>query len=290
MHTGQADQRLADEMKQPRANDYMPKDQMTPEALAQALTHVLRLHKAVQERRAAERQLQESNRCIAEILESISDAFFALDRQRHFTYVNQQAECLLRLGRSQLLGKDIHSCLHTLSPWFYDTIGKAMSRKEPITNEGYDRDLGIWMEISVYPWQDGVSVYFRNISARKQAEERLQQLANFESQTGLPNRALLMDRMHQALTRLPWQRRTVAVMFIDLDRFKIINDNLGHNVGDQQLREVANRLQECIRPGDTVARLGGDEFIVLITDDAREEDVERICHLYKSDAADDIQY
>lgn len=100
-------------------------------------------------------------------------------------------------------------------------------------------------------WQEGVSVYFRNISARKQAEARLQQLTNFDSLTGLPNRTLLMHRMHQALTRLPWQQRTVAVMFIDLDRFKIISDNLGHDVGDQLLREVAIRLQDCIRPGDT---------------------------------------
>jgi len=111
----------------------------------------------------------------------------------------------------------------------------------------------------------------------RSSEERLRYSTLHDTLTGLPNRDLLADRLEQALTlarRRP--EHHFAVLFLDLDHFKVINDSLGHHVGDLLLIEVAARLRTCVRPGDTVARLGGDEFIVLLTDLARPEDVDPV--------------
>ncbi|TAK41919.1 MAG: EAL domain-containing protein [Betaproteobacteria bacterium] len=105
-----------------------------------------------------------------------------------------------------------------------------------------------------------------DIDAQKSAEAKLAHLAHHDMLTGLPNRNLLLDRLPQLLSRASRNRSSVGIMLIDLDRFKLVNDTLGHTVGDQLLVEVAKRLQECTRGGDTVARLGGDEFAVLLPD------------------------
>jgi len=100
--------------------------------------------------------------------------------------------------------------------------------------------------------------------ARRKAEERVLRLAHFDDLTGLPNRSTFNQRLHHALAQAQRHTKPLAVLFIDLDRFKIINDTLGHDAGDRVLRQVARRFGECLRESDTVARLGGDEFVVLI--------------------------
>jgi diguanylate cyclase (GGDEF)-like protein/PAS domain S-box-containing protein len=117
---------------------------------------------------------------------------------------------------------------------------------------------------------------FRDITKRKQAEERLNYLASFDPLTGLPNRTLFCDRLSQALERASWHKRSVAVLFLDLDRFKNINDTLGHAFGDLLLKGVSARLTDCVREGDTVARLGGDEFVLILDNLAQEEDTRLI--------------
>lgn len=106
---------------------------------------------------------------------------------------------------------------------------------------------------------------FLDITERKEAETRIRHLAEFDPLTQLPNRALLTDRLTQALALARREERQLAVLFIDLDRFKNVNDSLGHPVGDRLLQEVAGRLREIVRESDTVCRLGGDEFVVLLT-------------------------
>jgi len=105
-----------------------------------------------------------------------------------------------------------------------------------------------------------------DISERKRAEEQLARLAQFDALTGLPNRNLFRDRLGQAIARAHREGWVTAVAFVDLDRFKEINDTLGHGAGDAVLREVGERLRACLREGDTVARLGGDEFTVVLED------------------------
>jgi diguanylate cyclase (GGDEF)-like protein/PAS domain S-box-containing protein len=105
---------------------------------------------------------------------------------------------------------------------------------------------------------------FRDISERKRAQEHIQHLAHHDALTGLPNRVLLRDRVSQAVSMSARNQTNAAVLFLDLDRFKLINDSLGHHVGDELLQGVAKRLQDSVRDLDTVARLGGDEFVVAL--------------------------
>jgi diguanylate cyclase (GGDEF)-like protein len=112
--------------------------------------------------------------------------------------------------------------------------------------------------------QDNGVAFVLDLSERKRAEERIRYMADHDALTGLPNRALLQDRLRQALAHAHRNRTQVAVMFIDLDYFKHINDSLGHQVGDALLRIVADRLRHCVREGDSVARLGGDEFVLTL--------------------------
>jgi diguanylate cyclase (GGDEF)-like protein len=125
------------------------------------------------------------------------------------------------------------------------------------------------------PHHDEIVVVIRDITARRQAEERLLHDAIHDALTGLPNRTLFMDRLGQAIrhTKRHLEDR-FAVLFVDVDRFKVVNDSLGHHVGDELLVAIATRLRNTVRPGDTVARLGGDEFTILLESIGAPEEAE----------------
>jgi diguanylate cyclase (GGDEF)-like protein/PAS domain S-box-containing protein len=118
----------------------------------------------------------------------------------------------------------------------------------------------------------------QDITARRHAEARLVYLANYDTLTDLPNRVLLSQRLGKAIEEAEHIERLVAVLFIDLDRFKVINDTLGHDSGDELLKVVARRLSEAVRPGDTVARYGGDEFVIVLANVAHIDDVTKVVH------------
>jgi two-component system CheB/CheR fusion protein len=138
-----------------------------------------------------------------------------------------------------------------------------------------------WLTINVVNGPDGnVLNYvgiFSDISVVKESQRKVEFLATHDDLTGLPNRALFMDRLRQAIVHSERSEQTFAVLFIDLDNFKVINDSLGHAAGDELLKEVATRLRECVRGGDTVARFGGDEFALLI-EEATVAEAEMAAH------------
>jgi len=128
--------------------------------------------------------------------------------------------------------------------------------------------------------ENGIVNYFitviQDITERQQAAEHIEHLAYYDTLTGLPNRALLSDRVQQALLRAGREHSLAGMLLVDLDRFKLINDTLGHKVGDRLLSEVASRLQQCVRQCDTLARQGGDEFAILLPDLSDNDGVEQI--------------
>ena len=118
-----------------------------------------------------------------------------------------------------------------------------------------------------------------DITQRKMAEKEIQYLAFYDSLTGLPNRQLLLDRLRQALAVSARNRRIGALLFIDLDNFKLLNDTLGHSLGDMLLQQVAPRLISCVRESDTVARLGGEEFVIVLVADFSEDHDEAVAQV-----------
>ena len=178
--------------------------------------------------------------------------------------------------KQELTGKN-HSILNsgTHSDSFFKEMWKTIQSGEVWTGEICNKSkLGglSWLDTSIVPLKDdhgNVVQYISiriDITERKKTEERMVHMGTHDGLTGLPNRVLLLDRIKQALAHDVRYDTHAAVLFIDLDQFKIINDSLGHDIGDLLLIEVATRLLSCVRDEDTVARQGGDEFIILLPD------------------------
>ncbi len=196
------------------------------------------------------------------------------------TASGETLEC--NLAAASIFGYDsVEDLLSAPITNLYETTGDRDEMMERLESEGSvanhqmrlrrkDGEL-IWAIVnsSVVEYQDGkpliVQTTLFDINDRKLAEEQVQYLAYYDSLTGLPNRMLLRDRLSQALAAAARREDKVAILFVDLDHFKTINDSLGHSVGDFLLREVAGRLKARVRGQDTIARLGGDEFLIVLT-------------------------
>jgi diguanylate cyclase (GGDEF)-like protein len=198
-------------------------------------------------------------------LASISEAFVTLDLSGCFTYLNQESERLLRRSALELLGRPILVEFGaTVGELIKSNVEQAIASNRHVEFEVFFAAISTWLEVRIHPFEEGLAVYFRDISARKSAEEKIHHLAFYDTLTKLPNRQLLLDRLERALVNVVMTQQLGALMFIDLDNFKTLNDTLGHLKGDLLLQKVAARLQSCVRQQDTVARLGGDEFVVLV--------------------------
>ncbi len=156
---------------------------------------------------------------------------------------------------------------------FFETMWKAILRDGAWWGEIWNRRKGgevfpAWLNITAVKNEQGKVTHFvgtmTDITERKEAESKIEHLAFYDLLTDLPNRRLLMDRLHQAIMGSARSRHMGALLFIDLDNFKILNDTYGHDTGDKLLIEVAHRLATCTREGDTISRLGGDEFVVML--------------------------
>lgn len=212
-------------------------------------------------------QLTEEEARYRAMVEALDGLIYVSSGDYELEFVNRRF--LDRLGAA-VLGQKCYRALHqqeTVCPW---CLSDSASQGEAVPRETFSHRDNRWYIMSSTPIQYAGKrsrmTVVQDITERKLAEERTLRLAYHDQLTGLPNRSLLNDRLAMALAHAQRSRKKVAVMMLDLDRFKDINDNLGHRVGDAVLQGVARRLAGLLRKSDTVARVGGDEFILISTE------------------------
>jgi diguanylate cyclase (GGDEF)-like protein/PAS domain S-box-containing protein len=232
--------------------------------------------------RDAEQRVQASEIRLAALVEHASDLVCVVRPGGRIIYTSPAVQRVLGHPAGTLEGTNVFSYAHP------DDLDMARSAAEEVMRKPrmampvevrVRHANGSWRHLEVMatnlvdnPAVHGLVLNARDVTDRVEAAAQLEARAYHDELTALPNRALLLDRLEEALRRAHDRRRLVGVLFLDLDRFKIVNDSLGHSAGDELLREVARRIQEVIRPGDTVARLGGDEFVVIINGMVRTGD------------------
>lgn len=247
-------------------------------------------------RRQAELELRRVSRQLEAIINAIPDIGFVLDDQGLYVDVFGGQESALYHQGTQLRGHTLHDVLPPEhAERFLQQIRRAIEQDRLVTYEytlsaqnvaGIDTEQGPpgpqWFEARIYPLpadiheRPAVVWLAYNITERKEAEARIRHLALHDNLTGLANRRLLQDRLHQAIELARRHQQRVALLFVDLDHFKPVNDRYGHAFGDQVLCEMARRLERLVRGSDTVARLGGDEFVLLLQNIITTKDVEAV--------------
>lgn len=236
---------------------------------------------------------EKQTRILQSILDSMGDGVIVADEEGKLLFINPAAEKIIGLNSAEVAPDETVEQFCTYLPAIL-TPGSEndIPLVRAIRGEEFDAAEVLirhaktpkpaWLSVTGRPLKDsdgvarGGVVVFHDSTEQKQAEQRLNHLANYDALTGLPNRTLFFDRLGQSLARAHWQERLLAVLFIDLDRFKGVNDMFGHSLGDLLLLAVAERLTDCVRAGDTVARLGGDEFALILAEVATEDDVFRV--------------
>jgi diguanylate cyclase (GGDEF)-like protein/PAS domain S-box-containing protein len=238
----------------------------------------------ITERRGGNEDLRQ----LAAAIEQTADAVMITDRRGVIEYVNAAFTRMTGFARQEALGQTPRILKSEKQPEIlYRRMWNAILRGEVFSDVFVNRrkDGSAYYEAkTVTPQRNeaGEVTHFistgRDVTESMLIQGRVEQHAHQDALTGLPNRVLLADRLEQALARARWTKRHVAVLLLDVDRFKAVNDNYGHDVGDLLLRGVAQRLTGCVRDGDTVARLGGDEFAVILNDVASRDDVAQLAH------------
>jgi len=228
--------------------------------------------------KAKRRKLESETRLRHGLLNALGEGVYGVDHQGLCVFANPAALEMLGYTAAEVIGSDQHALFHhqhadgSLYPELdcpiYQTLADGQLRS---CEEWFWRKDGTGLPVAITVashamenGRRGAVVVFYDITERKLNEEHIRHLAQHDTLTDLPNRALLSDRLQQALACAKRDKQLVALMFIDLDRFKPINDMQGHVVGDWLLQQVASRMLDCVRDSDTVARVGGDEFVVLL--------------------------
>jgi diguanylate cyclase (GGDEF)-like protein len=197
------------------------------------------------------------------------------------TDINTRAAAMLGETRDGLVGRRISATIpDLLEQGLLRAVAKALRDRTPVSGEITSTDarlLGRWMHHQVVPLEDGAALIIRDVTESRDQARRLDALARFDSLTGLPNRRHFEESLTQARARAIRGSQPLALLYIDLDGFKAVNDTLGHEGGDMLLQGVALRLLESVRGTDLVARLGGDEFVVLLESAGAEADIRDIC-------------
>ncbi|WP_291994965.1 diguanylate cyclase [Candidatus Accumulibacter sp. ACC003] len=244
---------------------------------------------AIEKNLAAEK-LQESEAHYRLLTETVSDVVWRQDRDHHFTYISPADERLRGYPADEVIGRHVTEILTKEGVALFREKQRQQEAEEKGVRTGITRfELPqrckdgrlIWVEVLSTPEHDangtitGYHGISRDITKRKHEEEQVRQLAFYDPLTALPNRRLLKDRLRQTIASSTRTGCHGAVMFVDLDNFKPLNDQRGHVAGDLLLVETADRLKRCVREIDTVARFGGDEFVVVINELAVDESKSR---------------
>jgi two-component system CheB/CheR fusion protein len=227
------------------------------------------------------RHADEQLRLAAKVFDRAGEAILITTAQGDIITANESFSKITGYSLDDVIGKNprfLQSGQHTKE--FYESMWRSLLEKGSWQGEILNRRKSgeifpEWLTInSVKNEHDETVNYvsiFSDITAIKSSQRRIEFLATHDELTGLPNRSLLMDRLKHAVSQAKRQKNRLAVVFIDLDNFKNINDTLGHDVGDELLRQASDRLQRCVRTSDTLARLGGDEFVAVLNEVELEE-------------------
>jgi diguanylate cyclase (GGDEF)-like protein/PAS domain S-box-containing protein len=253
----------------------------------------------ITERHRMEKALRQSEEKYRTILESIQEGYFEIDITGKYTFFNDSMCRIHGYSKEELMGMNHrqHTDKETKKKLF-QVFNKVYNTGEPakgvdwqiIRKDGTKR----YIESSISLQKDssdkpiGFRGIVRDVTERKRAEERIQYLATHDALTGLPNRLMFGQLINHAIQAARRYQRQLAVFFIDLDRFKAINDSLGHEAGDQLLQEIAKRFKKSLRAVDVVGRLGGDEFIMLIEEMDELSQIENVAHKILSTAIQPI--
>lgn len=212
-----------------------------------------------------EKQTVPANReQLRNILNNIGDGVIIIDPQGVIRMFNPVAGHIFGYAETQVLGKNMDMLLTDLKIGQDGAISVGTREVVGIRQSGATFQVDLTICETDDPNDPGFIAIMRDITERKQAEQRLIYLAQYDALTGLPTRALFHDRASHALARAHREEKLVAIMYLDLDYFKNINDGMGHHVGDELLKAVAQRITSCLRDVDTVSRMGGDEFTVIL--------------------------
>ena len=200
------------------------------------------------------------------VIDEMGDGVVVVDREGRLVDLNPAARRILKVGGAAVVGRRADEVIGAWARLPASTEGGEPALVE--TDDGGAARKSYDVRVTPFHDRGGVDagrvVVLRDVTERARMEERLRRSAFYDPLTGLANRALFQDRIGASVERARRGRHPFALLFLDLDRFKVVNDSLGHHVGDELLVAIARRLESCVRPGDTVARLGGDEFAVLL--------------------------
>jgi diguanylate cyclase (GGDEF)-like protein/PAS domain S-box-containing protein len=278
--TGLDDEALASQALQEGAQDYLIKGQIDARGLLRALRYAV-------ERKSTEEALFVEKERAQVTLNSIGDAVICTDISGNITFLNRVAEKMTGWPLQEAAGRRMAEVLRIVDDASRQptpdpmemAVGQNRTLHLPsncilLRRDGFE----IPIEDCVAPIHDrggkatGAVIVFRDVSSARAMTQQMIHLAEHDSLTGLPNRILLNDRVGQAIALASRYQKELAILFLDLDGFKHVNDSLGHPIGDKLLQSIGKRLVDCVRASDTVSRQGGDEFVVLLSEVERPED------------------